>query len=289
MKLEALNVSMKYPNRKQALKNINLQIESPVMTGILGPNGAGKTTLMKLITAGMLPTEGELRLDDKPLIEQEQLLKTRLGYLPQFFGLFDELTVMQFLDYMAALKGIKGKKNVLDAVELVMSQTNITEQRKTRISNLSGGMRQRVGIAQALLGNPDLIILDEPTVGLDPEERITFRNLFSEISQNKIVLLSTHIVEDIQSICNLVLVIANGQILFSGKPTELISLSIGHVGTFTLYANEKCPDRFKVVSRVNTFDGIKYRVVGKELPNFAEVVEPTLEDAYLYVLTGKTK
>ena len=191
MKIDVSHITMIYPSGKKALQDISLSAESPNFIGVLGPNGAGKTTLMKLLIAGLLPTEGEISLDGKPLLSQERYLKSQLGYLPQNFGLYDELTVWQFLDYMAALKNIRDSK----AIAEVLERTNMTALRKTRIRRLSGGQRQRVGIAQALLGNPQLIILDEPTVGLDPEERVKFRNIFSEMAQDKIVLLSTHIVD----------------------------------------------------------------------------------------------
>ena len=255
-------------------------MESPNLIGILGPNGAGKTTLMKLLIAALVPTQGEILLDGKKLLSQEKQLKSQLGYLPQSFGLFDELTVWQFIDYMAALKGIRDKA----AIDTVLEQVNLAEQRKTRIRRLSGGMRQRVGIAQALLGNPRLLILDEPTVGLDPEERVKFRNLFSEMARDKIVLLSTHIVEDVQSICNRVLVLHQGRILFDGEPADLVAQTAGHVGVYVSQLGEAVPENCQVVSKVNTARGIQCRIIAHELPSFAEAAEPTLEDAYLYCI-----
>ena len=207
------HITMIYPSGKKALQDVSVHAKSPGFIGVLGPNGAGKTTLMKLLIAGLLPTKGEILLDGKPLLSQEKKLKAQLGYLPQSFGLYEELTVWQFLDYMAALKGVKGKA----AIEEVLMRTNMTERKKARIRSLSGGQRQRVGIAQALLGDPKLMILDEPTVGLDPEERVKFRNIFSEMAQNKIILLSTHIVEDVQAVCSRVLVIYDGRILYDGS------------------------------------------------------------------------
>lgn len=280
MKIDINNITMIYPSGKKALHDITVSLESPGFIGILGPNGAGKTTLMKLLIAGLIPTKGEIRLDGKPLLSQETRLKSQLGYLPQSFGLYDELTVWQFLDYMAALKGVKGKKFVDEAID----RTSLTEQRKTRIRNLSGGQRQRVGIAQALLGDPQLIILDEPTVGLDPEERVKFRNIFSEMAQNKIVLLSTHIVEDVQAVCNRVLVIYGGLVFYDGAPSALIYEAAGHVGTYISQPGESVPEGCRIVSKVNVPDGIRCRVVAEKLPELAESVEPTLEDAYLYCI-----
>ncbi|MCL2377964.1 MAG: ABC transporter ATP-binding protein [Defluviitaleaceae bacterium] len=280
MKIEINEITKVYPSGKEALQNISIHMESPNLIGILGPNGAGKTTLMKLIIAGLTPTKGEILLDGKKLLSQEKQLKSKLGYLPQSFGLFDELTVWQFLDYMEALKGIHDKA----AIDTVLEQVNLAQQRKVRIRRLSGGMRQRVGIAQALLGSPQLLILDEPTVGLDPEERVKFRNLFSEMARDKIVLLSTHIVEDVQSICNRVLVLNGGKILFDGAPSELVAQTYGHVGVFISQIGEAVPEGCRVVSKVNTAKGIQCRIIAHELPGFAEMAEPTLEDAYLYCI-----
>ena len=229
MNVEIFNLSMTYPSGKTALREINLNLSSPNLIGLLGPNGAGKSTLMKLLVAGLLPTEGTISVDGKPLMKQERLLKARLGYLPQSFGLFDELTVWQFLDYMAALKGIVNSK---EAIAAAIQSTNLEEKQKAKIRTLSGGQRQRVGIAQAILGNPHFLIFDEPTVGLDPEERISFRNLFSQMAQDRLVLLSTHIIEDVQSVCNQLIVIHQGRIRFAGTPAELIAGAVGHVGVF---------------------------------------------------------
>ena len=280
MIIEVKEITKVYPSGKEALQNINIHMESPSLIGILGLNGAGKTTLIKLLTAALTPTRGEILLDGKRLLSQEKQLKAQLGYLPQSFGLFEELTVWQFIDYMAALKGIQDKP----AIETVLEQVNLADQRKVRIRRLSGGMRQRVGIAQALLGSPKLIILDEPTVGLDPEERVKFRNLFSEMARDKIVLLSTHIVEDVQSICNRVLVMDKGHVLFDGEPSALIAKTAGHVGVYVSQIGETVPENCKVVSKVNTARGIQCRIIAQELPPFAQEAEPTLEDAYLFCI-----
>ncbi len=278
MNIDMKHITMIYPSGKKALNDISISVESPGFIGILGPNGAGKTTLMKLLIAGLLPTKGAILLNQKPLLAQEKYLKSQLGYLPQSFGLYDELSVWEFLDYMAALKGIKGKR----VIENVLELTNLSEHKKARIRNLSGGQRQRVGIAQALLGDPQLLILDEPTVGLDPEERVKFRNIFSEMAQDKIVLLSTHIVEDVQAVCSRVLVIYGGLILYDGSPSQLIQDTAGHVGICISEIGEKVPDGCCIVSKVNVKEGIQCRVVSEDLPLFVEKTEPTLEDAYLY-------
>lgn len=280
MKIELKQLDMTYPSGKNALKEVNLILESPNLIGLLGQNGAGKSTLMKLLTVALLQTSGEIIVDCIPLVKQEKWLKSKLGYLPQSFGLYEELTVWQFLDYMAALKGIKKAKPMIDTV---IKAVNLEEKRKTRISTLSGGQRQRIGIAQALLGDPEFLILDEPTVGLDPEERIHFRNLFSHLAQDKLVLLSTHIIEDIQSVCNQIIVIHEGRILFVGRPDELICAARGHVGIFLETQSDRTIDpSLQVTSRLNTAEGISCRIVVDQMPAYASSVEPTLEDAYLY-------
>lgn len=251
MQIKIQNLEMIYPTGKAALQDINLSMESPNLIGLLGPNGAGKSTLMKLLTAALLPTGGSIQVDGTPLLKHERALKAQLEYLPQSFGLYDELTVMQFLDYMAALKGIQNSK---DAIQQVITDTNLITKRRSRIKSLSGGQRQRVGIAQALLGNPKFLIFDEPTVGLDPEERINFRNLFSRTAQDKLVLLSTHIIEDIQSVCNQLIVINCGRILFTGTPEVLTALARGHVGMFE--DRPDLPSDCQITSRVNTPSGI---------------------------------
>ena len=208
MEIRIEHLSMTYPSGKQALKDLDLELKAPSLIGLLGPNGAGKSTLMKLLVAALLPTGGEILVDGQPLDRTERLLKSRLGYLPQDFGLFDELTVTQFLDYMAALKGISEPKA---AIQKAIRAVNLEEKSRARIRTLSGGQRQRVGIAQAILGDPPFLIFDEPTVGLDPEERIHFRNLFSRAAQDRLVLLSTHIIEDVQSVCDQLVVINRGR------------------------------------------------------------------------------
>lgn len=288
MEIKIRNLSKKYKNVK-ALNNINLAFNTPAMIGLVGPNGAGKSTLMKILVGQLKATEGEVLIDGVSLNKREIYLKERLGYLPQDFGLYEELRVEEYLDYMASLKRIKENKK--DEIKRVLVMTNLEEKRKLKIKTLSGGQKQRVGIAQAMLNNPELIIVDEPTVGLDPEERIKFRNLFSEDSIDKIVILSTHIIEDVESICNLIIVINKGKILFVGEPSELVRKAIDHVGIVEITGadKEKFLERevkreFKITSTVITPTGTKYRVVSKSLPLSFEKVVPSLEDAYIYCM-----
>ena len=281
MELKIQNVSMTYPSGKQALKGLNLDLKSPSLIGLLGPNGAGKSTLMKLLVAALMPTEGSILVDGMPLNKVEGKLKASLGYLPQDFGLFDELTVTQFLDYMAALKGLRSPQA---AIRDVIRAVNLEEKAKAKIRTLSGGQRQRVGIAQALLGDPPFLIFDEPTVGLDPEERIHFRNLFSRTAQERLVLLSTHIIEDVQSVCDQIVVIHHGQIRFTGTPEQLITSATGHVGVFW-EKDEMQEQGLHITARVNTSQGVRCRAVADKLPPYAQAEEPTLEDAYLYLIS----
>ena len=279
MELSIKNLTKKY-GENLALDSFSITFSAGIY-GILGANGAGKSTLMKLLTAALLPTQGSIFVDARPLAKSEGALKAQLGYLPQDFGLYEELTVTQFLDYMAALKGIRAPKA---EIRRVLSDTNLTPQRRARIRTLSGGQRQRVGIAQALLGSPQLLILDEPTVGLDPEERIHFRNLFAQEAKDKLVLLSTHIIEDVQSVCDRLIVIHGGELLFDGRPEQLVARAQGHVGVFQGYPPQgiSC----EVTAQVNTAGGILCRAVAEKLPETVQKVEPTLEDAYIY-LVGK--
>lgn len=282
MQIAIEHLNLVYPTGKKALSDISLTLQSPSLIGLLGPNGAGKSTLMKLLVAGLLPTSGSITVDGEPLGKGERELKAKLGCLPQHFGLYDELTVWQFLDYMAALKGIKDSRAAIDAS---IEAAGLEEKRKARIRTLSGGQRQRVGIAQALLGEPEFLIFDEPTVGLDPEERIRFRNFFSQTAQDKLVLLSTHIIEDVQSVCNQLIVISHGQILFAGTPEALIRQAQGHVGVFLERDGMKADPAMHITSRINTASGILCRGVADMLPEAAQEAEPTLEDAYLYLIT----
>lgn len=221
MKIELKDLNKTYKGGKNVLKDIKLTLESPSLIGLVGPNGAGKSTLMKLLTANLIQSSGEILVDGLSLLKQEKALKSSLGYLPQEFGLFEDLTTAQFLDYMAALKGIDAKAAKLE-VDRVIALTHLEDKHKAKIHTLSGGQKQRVGIAQALLGDPRMLILDEPTVGLDPAERVAFRSLFADTANNKLVILSTHIIEDVQSVCDRLIVLNDGEILYVGEPERLM-------------------------------------------------------------------
>lgn len=284
MQITISNLFKSYKRGFNALSNINIELHSPSMIGLVGPNGAGKTTLMKLLVSQLVPTQGSITVDGIELQKNEKYLKRRLGYLPQEFGLYEELTVFQFLDYMASLKEIRHDKEAV--IKRCILMTNLEDKQDLKIKTLSGGQKQRVGIAQALLNDPELFIVDEPTVGLDPEERIKFRNLFSKNASSKLVVLSTHIIDDVESICNKLIVMNKGSILFDGTPGELIELAGGHVAKVQV-ANEKeelIERNFKITSRVVVPNGLCYRIVGDNLPAYSEYITPSLEDAYIYCI-----
>ncbi len=284
MRIEIDDLQRVYGRDHRALDRIGLSLESPSMVGLVGPNGAGKTTLMQLLVGQMLPSGGTIQVDGMDLQRQGKAFRRRLGYLPQDFGLYEELTVRQFLDYMACLKGLPTPHH--GAIESCIERAALTEKADARIRTLSGGQKQRVGIAQALLSDPELLIVDEPTVGLDPEERIRFRNLFSRDAGRRLVILSTHIIEDVESICHRLIVLHQGRIRFDGTPSELVRRAEGHVGVVEVRGDGEAAldGRFRITGRVITSEGASCRIVGSDLPQGCRPATPTLEDAYIYCM-----
>jgi len=226
--LELNDVSHVYPNGTRALDHVTLSIPRG-MYGLLGPNGAGKSTLMRNVATLQTPTEGTIRFGDIDVIVDPERLRRTLGYLPQDFGVYPRVSAYDMLDHMAVLKGIASGGERRQTVERLLVQTNLWSVRKRALAGFSGGMRQRFGIAQALIGNPELIIVDEPTAGLDPEERNRFLNLLAEIGENVVVILSTHIVEDVSDLCPRMAVLAAGRIQLEGAPLELIEKTRGRI------------------------------------------------------------
>jgi ABC-2 type transport system ATP-binding protein len=222
------NVTHIYPNGTRALDDVTLFIPRG-MYGLLGPNGAGKSTLMRAIATLQTPTEGRIRFGEIDVIAEPERLRRTLGYLPQDFGVYPRISAYDMLDHMAVLKGIASKADRRATVETLLQQTNLWNVRRKALAGFSGGMRQRFGIAQALIGNPQLIIVDEPTAGLDPEERNRFLNLLAEIGENVVVILSTHIVEDVSDLCPLMAVLADGRVQLEGSPQELIRATRGRI------------------------------------------------------------
>jgi ABC-type multidrug transport system ATPase subunit len=226
--LHIQNLSKTYPNGVRALRNINLTIPAG-MFGLLGPNGAGKSTLMRTIATLQDPDEGSIRLGDIDGVQQKGELRKVLGYLPQDFGFYRDATAERLLEHFAILEGITGRGTRRDVVEALLRQTNLWDVRKQKLGGYSGGMRQRFGIAVALLGDPKLLIVDEPTAGLDPAERVRFLNLLSELGENAIVILSTHIVDDVSELCTRMAIINKGEILLEAEPLRAVAALRGRI------------------------------------------------------------
>ncbi|MEP0729682.1 MAG: ABC transporter ATP-binding protein, partial [Parasphingorhabdus sp.] len=235
--LELKNVTHVYSNGTKALDDVSLSIPKG-MFGLLGPNGAGKSTLMRTVATLQTPTAGSIHFGDLDILAEPEKLRETLGYLPQDFGVYPRVSAYDMLDHMAVLKGISAAADRKATVETLLSQTNLWDVRKKAIAGFSGGMRQRFGIAQALIGNPKLIIVDEPTAGLDPEERNRFLNLLAEIGENVVIILSTHIVEDVSDLCPQMAVIANGRIELEGAPLDLIEKTSGTIWSKTIKREE---------------------------------------------------
>jgi ABC-2 type transport system ATP-binding protein len=238
-----------YPNGVKALDGVSLNIPAGLY-GLLGPNGAGKSTLMRTVATLQAPTSGSIRFNDIDVLANPQALRRQLGYLPQDFGVYPRVSAYDMLDHMAILKGLAESKARRQAVEFLLNQTNLWAVRKKALAGFSGGMRQRFGIAQALIGDPALIIVDEPTAGLDPEERLRFLNLLAEIGENVVVILSTHIVEDVADLCPRMAIIAGGRIVREGGPVDLIAELKGRIWTKAIARDEleACRASHEVIS-----------------------------------------
>ncbi len=290
MKITIENLNKVYEKGKWALKDINLEIPNG-MFGLLGPNGAGKSTLMRILVTLMKPTSGKVTIDGLDLMKNRKEIRSMLGYLPQDFRFFAKLKTYEFLDYTARLAGMKNKSQRNQAVERMLEEVGLFEARDRNANRLSGGMKRRLGIAQALINDPKIIIVDEPTTGLDPEERIRFRNLLSQISsRDVIIILSTHIVGDISSTCENVALLNFGQLAFTGSPEDLVREANGHV--WLIRANEKeyleINEKYPVISTIPTDDGWEIQVVSSSINGYSgELIEPNLEHAYVYFMENK--
>lgn len=276
------NLSKTYPNGVKALDGINLNITNG-MFGLLGANGAGKSSLMRTIASLQEPSSGAISFNGVDIIANPQEIRKQLGYLPQEFGVYPKMSAEKLLDHMAVLKGIINKKERKEQVEALLQQVNLYQHRKKAVYTFSGGMRQRFGIAQALLGNPQLIIVDEPTAGLDPEERNRFLNLLSEIGENVIVILSTHIVEDVRDLCPKMAILSNGKIISQGNPSKLVATIEGKV--WSKMIGKEDLDAFKaafnVISTKLVSGETQIRVISEYRPEEGfEMVNPNLEDLY---------
>jgi len=287
MKIEIEHLSKIYPNNKKALNNVNLEIGNG-MFGLLGPNGAGKSTLMRILVTLMLPTTGKVTINGMDLQQDRGRIRQLIGYLPQDFRFFSKLRTWEFLDYAAGLAGLKQKNIRRQKVDEWLERVGLFDARDRQANKLSGGMKRRLGIAQALIGEPQLIIVDEPTTGLDPEERIRFRNILSEIGQHDVtIILSTHIVGDISSVCRDLALLNEGRVQFTGSPETLIEKTRGHVWKVTTKGVEYdlLKEQYAVISTIPSGDGWEVQVVGEVAPEgHAEAIEPTLEHAYVYFM-----
>ena len=281
MELKIKNLSKTYPNGIKALKKIDLEIPKG-MFGLLGPNGAGKSTLMRTIATLQEADEGSIHLNGIDVLKDKKKVRQMLGYLPQDFGVYPEETAEQMLNHIAFLKGIADKKERRGTVKTVLEQTNLYADRKRRLGGYSGGMRQRFGIAQALIGDPKLIIVDEPTAGLDPEGRRRFHNLLSEISENIIVILSTHIVDDVQQVCSQMAIINEGEILLTSKPEEAMTELEGKVWEKIIKKQDynEYSNQYQIVL-TRLFAGDMLIHVRSDMePNGFSKITPDLEDVY---------
>ena len=280
------NLSKRYDNGVQALNNINLSIGKG-MFGLLGPNGAGKSSLMRTLATLQLPDSGSITFDGIDILKQPDDLKQVLGYLPQEFGVYPRVSAFELLNYLAVMKGLTNKKIREDQILGLLEQTNLYSQRNNAVSTFSGGMKRRFGIAQALLGEPQLIMVDEPTAGLDPEERNRFYNLLSDVGKNIVLILSTHIIEDIQELCTDMAIINNGQVLKQGSPQKLMSELDGQV--WLKQGKEldvaQLQQKHNVLATKSLGSNKQLFIYSQQQPgNGFELVAPTLEHAYFSAL-----
>lgn len=276
-----------YKNGNKAIKDISLDIDNG-MFGLLGPNGAGKSTLMKILVTLLKPSRGRVLINGEDLQKNRRAVRSVLGYLPQDFRFFAKLRTWEFLEYSARLAGLKNSAQRNDEVERLLEEVGLFEVRDRHANKLSGGMKRRLGIAQALIGDPKLVIVDEPTTGLDPDERIRFRNLLSKMAEKEmIIILSTHIVGDISSSCNDMALLDQGSLVFQGSPDSLIEQAKGHVFQVALshMEFEKVKEEYNVISTIPSVDGWEVQVVADEMKDYPAVeVEPNLEHAYVYFM-----
>jgi len=279
------NVSKRYGGGNWALRNFTLQL-GPGVLGLLGPNGAGKTTLMSILATITRATEGRVVWNGTDLATHPDALRSTLGYLPQDFGVYPNLNAVEFLQYLAAVKGLDAAAS-RKRIDELLNVVNLTDVRKRPLGGYSGGMKQRVCIAQALLNDPQLLIVDEPTAGLDPEERVRFRNLLSELSGERIVILSTHIVSDIEATATDIALISQGTLVVHASPELLLQRVEGRVWEWVLPSAElnAARQRYLISNTVRRSDGVHIRVLGDSPPASAQPVTPNLEDAYLYCLS----
>lgn len=285
MELQIKDISMKYGSQT-VLKHININIHSGGLVGLIGPNGAGKTTLMAILATLIKPFSGDVLLNGTSIVKKPDNMRKLLGYLPQQVPVYPNLSAREFLHYMAAIKGLP-RKEAARQIDGLLSQLHLGDTGRKPLGAFSGGMRQRVGIAATLLGNPQVIVVDEPTTGLDPVERITLRNLLSELATTRIVLLSTHIVSDVEAVVSRLILLNQGKFLYEGTPAEILKQADGKVWEYTLPPGQLPAKNERVSSLVQTAGGVHVRSVAIDTPApGASLAEARLEDACLAILEG---
>lgn len=284
MKLIINNLEKYYGNKK-VLKGVSIEI-SEGMFGLLGPNGAGKTTLMRILTTLVPKSGGDIKIGNTD-IEDKKSIRKIIGYLPQDFSVYPSLSVYEAMDYLAILSGMNNKASRKKRIDFLLEKVNLQGHRNTKFKALSGGMKRRLGIAQAIVHNPEVLIVDEPTAGLDPEERIRFRNLLRDFSEGRIVILSTHIVEDVEFTCENLAILNEGQFLYKGRVTDLLENAKGFVWTATVERDrlDSIRNKYTVISTVSEGSSIKLKLISGEKPFAdAECTDPSIEDAYMKLM-----
>ena len=286
MSIKINDLTVTFKNKVTAINHADLEIPNGVF-GLLGENGAGKTTLMRVLTTVLTPTSGTVSMDGILYCEGNYpKIQRQIGYLPQEIDLYPGLTVQECLEYMGDLAGVP-KEECRKRIQYYLEKTSLTEHRKKKMKQLSGGMKRRVGLVQALLNEPKFLIVDEPTTGLDPEERIRIRNLLVDFSENRTVLFSTHVVEDLAAVCNQLAVMKKGQFLYAGSIKELVRAAKGHVWICRLRDEVQAREiekKYHISSKQLSEDGVQIRLISEKMPNIECIsVEPTLEDAYIYI------
>ena len=286
MNLSISHLGKQYRRDFWGLRDVTLEL-GPGVVGLLGPNGAGKSTLMRMLATITRPTEGTVRWNDTDILKSPDTLRAVLGYLPQDFGIYPNLTGQEFLEYMAAIKGMDAK-TARRRIEELLVVVNLVDAAKRRLGGYSGGMKQRVGIAQALLNDPQLLIVDEPTVGLDPAERVRFRNLLSDLAGERIIILSTHIVSDVEATATEIVIISKGRKIQWATPEKLLLLLDGMVWQWVVPADQlnSLKQTHIVSGTIRHEDGVLVRVVSQSAPApQAQAIEPNLEDVYLHLVS----
>ena len=284
-KISIEQVSLKYPNGVQALEKVSLEIGNG-MFGLLGPNGAGKSSLMKTIVGLQQPSEGSIYFNDTDIVRHPGFIKKQLGFLPQDFGVYPKISAYRLLEHLAILKGISNAAERKAQILSLLEKVNLVAFRNKEVHTFSGGMKQRFGVAQALLGDPRIIIVDEPTAGLDPEERNRFNTLLSETSEEVIVILSTHLVEDVRNLCQQMAIIKKGRLQACGKPAEMLAALEGKIWTKQIPGSEReaYQASYQVISHQLIEKEMHIVVYANECPQGFRELQPTLEHVYFHVL-----